>query len=88
MTPASTAAATLVGLMATEGWDEFKEVAAAPWTRVSLEQTVAANAELAQTRRAVPAARDVGEEQSQADIAGPRIRRGAPNGRRRSGCDA
>lgn len=58
MTPASRAAAPLVGLMATESWDKFKEVAAALWSRVSPEQTAAASAELAQTRLAVLGARD------------------------------
>jgi hypothetical protein len=70
MTLASTAATTLVGLMATDSWDKVKDVVAALWRRVSPERVAAADVELAQTRPAVLAAREAGDEQSEADITG------------------
>ena len=64
----STAATTLVRLLATDGWERAKTALGSLWRRAHPDQTAAMDADLAESRAAVLAARDSGDEQAERDI--------------------
>lgn len=70
MDPLVTAAATaLVSSMATDAWQQVRATAVALWQRALPESSSAVDAELAQVREEVVAARDGDDQQAEADLA-------------------
>ncbi|MEV6808500.1 hypothetical protein [Streptomyces sp. NPDC051132] len=70
MDPLVTAAATaLVSSMATDAWQQVRATAVALWQRALPESSTAVDAELAQVREEVVAARDGDDQQAEADLA-------------------
>lgn len=67
---ASAAATTLVGVMAADSWDGFKSALVSLWRRIYPERADTVDADLAEARQAVLAARAVGDEQAGLDTAG------------------
>jgi hypothetical protein len=64
----SAAAAELVKLLATEGWERAKSAVAALWKRVHPDRAAGVEAELDDSRAAVLAARDAGDDQAERDL--------------------
>ncbi|MFI0191314.1 hypothetical protein ACH4PW_27665 [Streptomyces sp. NPDC017082] len=70
MDPLVTAAATaLVSSMATDAWQQVRATAVALWQRALPESSTAVDAELAQVREEIVAARDGDDQQAEADLA-------------------
>ncbi|MET8560851.1 hypothetical protein ABZV75_09690 [Streptomyces flaveolus] len=70
MDPLVTAAATaLVSTMATDAWQQVRTTAVALWRRALPESSTAVDAELAQVREEVVAARNGDDQQAEADLA-------------------
>jgi hypothetical protein len=67
---ASTAATTVVKLLATAGWEQVKAAVAGLWRRAHPERVETVRAELAQSRTGVLAARQAGDEQVEVKLAG------------------
>ena len=68
ITLASTGAATLVGLMATDGWAEAKTAVGSLWRRAQPDRAAAVEAELGEARSSLLAARSAGNEQVAATL--------------------
>lgn len=64
----STAATTLVRLLATDGWERAKTALGSLWRRAHPDQPDAIDTDLADSRAAVLAARDSGNEQAERDL--------------------
>lgn len=64
----STAATTLVRLLATDGWERAKTSLGSLWRRAHPDQPDAIDTDLADSRAAVLAARDSGNEQAERDL--------------------
>jgi hypothetical protein len=64
----STAATTLVQLLATDSWERAKSAVGSLWQRVHPDHAAAVEAELADSRDAVLAARSAGDEQAERDV--------------------
>jgi hypothetical protein len=67
---ATTAATSIVGLLATEAWEKAREVVTALWRKVHPDRVETVVAELEDTRAEVLAARRDGDERSERDLAG------------------
>ncbi|MGW6915939.1 hypothetical protein ACWGB8_19305 [Kitasatospora sp. NPDC054939] len=65
---ASSAATTMVGLLATDGWEHAKQGVAALWRRARPEQAETVEAELVDTRTELLTARRAGDEQAEQDL--------------------
>jgi hypothetical protein len=64
----SAAATTLVTSMTTDSWEQVKAALLKLWHRRYPEQTQAVGTDLAEARSGMVAARDVGDEQVEADL--------------------
>ena len=60
----STGATTIVGLLATDGWEQARTAVGALWRRVHPERAEAVLADLDETRSTLLAARAAGDEQA------------------------
>ncbi|MBT2459665.1 hypothetical protein [Streptomyces sp. ISL-86] len=65
---ASSAANTVVGLLATDGWEQVRRGVAALWRRVRPEQADIVEAELVEARAELLRAREAGEDQAEQDL--------------------
>ncbi len=59
------AASALVGVLATEGWQDGRRAVVALWRRARPEQAPAVEADLAEARTELLAAREAGDEQAE-----------------------
>ncbi len=66
----STAAATLVQLLTTDGWERAKSAVGSLWQRVHPDRVAMLDVELADSRAALLAARSVGDDQAERDLEG------------------
>jgi hypothetical protein len=64
----STAATTVVGALATDAWEQAKRAVGALWGRVHPERAETVEAELAEVRSGVLAAREAGDERAELDL--------------------
>jgi hypothetical protein len=64
----SAAATTLVQLLATDSWERAKSAVGSLWQRVHPDHAEVVQAELADSRDAVLAARSAGDEQAERDV--------------------
>ncbi len=64
----STAATTLVRLLATDSWERAKSAVGSLWRRVHPDHAAVVEAELADSRTAVLAARNTGDDQAERDL--------------------
>jgi hypothetical protein len=64
----SAAATTLVQLLATDSWERAKSVVSSLWERVHPDHAEVVQAELADSRDAVLAARSAGDEEAERDV--------------------
>jgi hypothetical protein len=67
---ASTAATTVVNLLATAGWEQAKAAVTRLWRRAHPERVETVQAELAESRTEVLAARQNGDEQAEVELVG------------------
>lgn len=66
----STAATTLVQLLTTDGWERAKSAVGSLWQRVHPDRVATLEIELADSRAALLAAREVGDDQAERDLEG------------------
>jgi len=66
----STAAATLVQLLTTDGWERAKSAVGSLWQRVHPDRVAVLEDELTDSRAALLAARGSGDDQAQRDLEG------------------
>jgi hypothetical protein len=66
----SQAAATLVQLLTTEGWERAKSAVGSLWQRVHPDRVATLEDELADSRAALLAARGAGDDQAERDLEG------------------
>ncbi|GLX03458.1 hypothetical protein [Microbispora sp. NBRC 16548] len=62
------AASALVSVLATEGWQDGRRAVVALWRRARPEQAPAVEADLAEARTELLAAREAGDEQAEQDL--------------------
>ncbi|MFJ3695272.1 hypothetical protein ACIPW9_14310 [Streptomyces sp. NPDC090052] len=66
---ASTGATTIVTLLATDAWEQVRRTIGSLWHRVRPEQVTVIEADLTESRDALSAAREAGDEQAAAILA-------------------